>query len=918
MADERENMHNGGSAFERWGFYVIAIGIPLALVALWHATNTVYPNDDCANYFETAQDIYFRFKSDGFWDGLWASYTVRGWRPLFFPVLAVPFIMITDDNILLATALTLGSLYFIFLTYAYITAREFVSPARACLSTIFAGTIPWLINFAYYFMSEMALMACSMAALYHLKKAGYFASKRHSVLAAVWMGLGFTVRPVEFTLAFGLLAAALVYLSWKKKIISWRDIAAAAAIVILTLAVFAAATFGWLSHRGIIRKYGATLLILMALPLIFTKRWKLHPPFQWGIFICNMMIIVWWLPYIRRLYEWIQETTGVVGELYHDRGKMGFFKAVYAFFSNLGGWPLLITFAIFAAGLAASRKNRTSAISGFLAVSGAAISMIIPPVFMLTLTTDIAYRRAFAGFATLLLVNAVFAAHHELILPRVRYVLVALLAAAQITLAYAYTFNTMSGITPLIVKFYETPGNAMKGGDPSERFYEKLKVFPFRGHTEIAAMSLSQTQYQERPFDTSALNLAAKKDGSDIRFSYPAVFFSLEEGYALLHKNWRYAVLDVTTGNAANDPYSRLTADMIQKWKDGNLSSIGLVYAAEFRVPAAWLEGAQPAEKTIILLEMTNDPAEVDKDLERITSSSVLRNDDKDMLSDRLMETNKVIWHAQSPPKYPEWLRADYFKPKRFNHLGLRAQDISPKGNEYVRGPKDFTLQASSDGKRWKELLKVTGNSFTHGGQWKEWAFENNRPLRHYRILITASGDPNLVTLKQISLTEVVADPIARAAGVEDITASSNLFPGKPGLSANLLMDENKTIWHAKSPPKYPEWIKVAYERPKSINHLELRSQESSPGGSEHTRGPKAFKLQASNDGKKWKELIDVKNNAFTAGGQWKQWDFKNDAAFRYYRIYMTAGNEPNLLTLKQIRLSGISPLTGNLKEVKK
>ncbi|MBI5888106.1 MAG: discoidin domain-containing protein [Deltaproteobacteria bacterium] len=904
MAEKGRDENNGGSVIERWGFYLIAIGIPLAIVALWHTTNTAYPNDDCANYFETAQDIYFRFKQGGVIDGLWASYAVRGWRPLLFPLMAVPFIAVTSDNILLATALTLGSLYFLFLTYAYMTAREYITPARACLATVFVATIPWLVNFAYYFMSEMALMACSMAALYHLKKADMFASRRHSIFAAVWLGLGFAVRPVEFTLAFGLLAAALIYLSWRKGIISGRDVAATLSAVVLMLALFLAAAKGWIEHRPALRIYGAVLLLITALPLVFNKKWKLHAPYQWAVFICNMMIIVWWLPYMKNLYDWIQETTGVVGQLYHDRGQMSFIKAVYAFFSNLGGWPLLVTLGLFAAALAASRRKKTSALTGFLAANGAAISMIIPPVFMLSLTTDIAYRRAFAGFAVLLLVNGVFAAHHELILPRARYVLVAILASAQIALAYAYTFNTMSGVTPLIVKFYETPGNAMKGGDPSERFYNRLKRFPFKGHTEIAAMSLSQTQYQERPFDTSALNVVAKKDGSDIRFSYPAVFFSLEEGYALLHKNWKYAVLDVSTGNPASDPYSRLTADMIERWRRGDLSSVGLVYAAEIHVPAAWLEGAQPSEKTIILLEMTKDPAEVDKDLEKIAASSVLQPGDKDMQADRLMETNKVIWHAQSPPKYPEWLRADYSKPKRFNRIALRAQEISPKGDEYVRGPKDFTLQASNDAKRWKDLLRVKDNTFTHGGQWKEWALENDRAFSHYRILITASGHPELLTLKQIRLTEVVADPVARHAGVEGITASSNLFPGKPGLSAGLLMEENKTIWHARRPPKYPEWVRVVYGKPERINHLELRSQESSPGGSEHTRGVRDFRLQASSDGRKWKDLLDVKNNVFTGGGQWKQWDFKNDEGYRYYRIYMTAGNDPNLLTLTQMRLS--------------
>lgn len=760
MADKAQGENNGGFKVSQWWAYFIAIGIPLALAMAWHSINSVYPNDDCANYFETAQDIYQRFKQGGFIDGLWASYTVRGWRPLIFPLMALPFIAISRDNILFSVAATLLSLYFVFLTYAYLTAREFLSPWRAALCTVFIGTIPWLVNFAFYFMSEMALMACSMAAIYHLKKADLFASRRQSILAAVWLGLGFAVRPVEFTLAFGLLASVLIYLSWRKGIISRRDIAATLAVVFLMLALFLAAAKGWVEHRPALRNYGAALLLVSALPLIFKKRWKLHAPYQWAVFICNMMIIVWWLPYMKNLYDWIQETTGVVGQLYHDRGQMGFFKAVYAFFSNLGGWPLIITLGLFALGILAARQTRRETFRSFLTCNAAAISMIVPPVFMLSMTTDIAYRRAFAGFSVLLLVNAVFAARQEMIFSRLRILVFSMLTVSQVFLVYTHTYNLYPGITRVFVKFFEAPGTPHIGGDPSQRFFAKLMEYPFKGHVEIAALSLSQTQYGERPFDTSALNLVAKKEGSDVRFSYPAVFFSLQEGYALLHKNWEYAILDVSTGNPADDPYSRLTADIIEKWKQNRLMSIGLAQVTEFHTTQAWINDWTPPVKTVLLLEILKNRTAIENGVEAITASSNLFPSEKGMRPISLMETNQTIWHAQSPPKYPEWIEVDYYEPKRITQMALRAQDDSKAGDEHQRGPKNFVLQASSDKTNWKDIFHVKGNAYTSGGQWKQWEFANSAAYRYYRIYITSGGNPNYLTLTQIRLLEISPLPV--------------------------------------------------------------------------------------------------------------------------------------------------------------
>lgn len=118
--------------------------------------------------------------------------------------------------------------------------------------------------------------------------------------------------------------------------------------------------------------------------------------------------------------------------------------------------------------------------------------------------------------------------------------------------------------------------------------------------------------------------------------------------------------------------------------------------------------------------------------------------------------------------------------------------------------------------------------------------------------------------------------------------------------AANLLYGGH--VWHAKSPPHYPEWVKITVDQPRKINHLMIRAQ---PGSSvEFKRAPRNFIFQGSNDDMKWSDLLVVKDSIFTHPGERKHWSVNNRATFRYYRIYITANNgDADSLTIWQIKL---------------
>jgi len=176
--------------------------------------------------------------------------------------------------------------------------------------------------------------------------------------------------------------------------------------------------------------------------------------------------------------------------------------------------------------------------------------------------------------------------------------------------------------------------------------------------------------------------------------------------------------------------------------------------------------------------------------------------------------------------------------------------------------------------------------------------------------------EPQPIIPTQSSASKAVSNSPTDNSAI--ITVSSNAFPGDDLYAPEYLMQEGRTIWHAESPPNYPQWVEISFPVPVIITHFGIRSQGDGPSGMEHCRGPKNIVFQGSNESsessgsqksRKWRYLFKVENNAYAKGEEWKDWFFVNTTAFRYYRIYIKAGGDSNNLTIRQIRLDDASKL---------
>ena len=117
------------------------------------------------------------------------------------------------------------------------------------------------------------------------------------------------------------------------------------------------------------------------------------------------------------------------------------------------------------------------------------------------------------------------------------------------------------------------------------------------------------------------------------------------------------------------------------------------------------------------------------------------------------------------------------------------------------------------------------------------------------------------------------------------------------GGSAANLFDDADAFWEDASSP-YPGWAKYDFGVgvTKIIQKYTLQAYDG-------TRMPKDWQLQGSNNDSTWANLDSRAGETGWATTEKRTYTFNNSTAYRYYRIYMTAGNNPSIARISEIEM---------------
>ena len=162
--------------------------------------------------------------------------------------------------------------------------------------------------------------------------------------------------------------------------------------------------------------------------------------------------------------------------------------------------------------------------------------------------------------------------------------------------------------------------------------------------------------------------------------------------------------------------------------------------------------------------------------------------------------------------------------------------------------------------------------------------------------VLSGCSDPQ--SDSKVAKIEKVANessPRVIAESVSSIKASTSL----KDLGPEGLFSSQAPGWHAASPVRFPQEITVEFSSEHPLHYFGLLQQKGQPA-----RAPKAYRLDASRDGKNWAS-IGGSDNACTPNlpDGWNNIEIKPSTIARYLRItiFSNCGDE-KFLTLQGIR----------------
>jgi hypothetical protein len=421
--------------------FVCAVAI--VVVAPWHIVHRHVPEWDGAGFVLVAQKIAQSFE-DGLLPGLSTLYFERIWRPIIFPVVAAPFFMLASGNILIAVTLTQCACALVTGCYVYLFLRDYVGLLRATVGASFVISLAWFANYTHlYFWSEPFWIAATGGVLFHLSAALRNNTQSwHFVAAGIWLGLMMDVRPAE-TVALAALPI-IILLLW-----AYRSGGASVGdLFFLALQIIAATAAVGLKFVEDSNWWVYLLLLVAALIVaIRARRFFIESPVLGFLIVAEAVTITWHLPSLQMLYGWAYGNSFGLDAKLTDQIFRGLtlLRIVGELLKYYSPAVLVALTVIAAAALAGWRRGNIGERGKRLLIVIALAAIATLPIFVLHLLSGTSDDRRVMPALFLIYVGMVaLALLPGGILPRVRLLMVTILAALQISLLVASALQIWS------------------------------------------------------------------------------------------------------------------------------------------------------------------------------------------------------------------------------------------------------------------------------------------------------------------------------------------------------------------------------------------------------------------------------------------------------------------------------------------
>lgn len=244
----------------------------------------------------------------------------------------------------------------------------------------------------------------------------------------------------------------------------------------------------------------------------------------------------------------------------------------------------------------------------------------------------------------------------------------------------------------------------------------------------------------------------------------------------------------------------------------------------------------------------------------------------------------------------PVWIQYESSVP-----VQLRAYSITAADDEN-KNPRAWALQGSNDGKEWSNIDSRSNITFSLKGEQKKYPVSGDRKYSFFRLNITRISGEEASEVK-IAEWEIHGTGIYNTDFTSNNGSIESEYPGL-GTSENV----NKLI--DKSPDtKFcsnfydSSWVGYASPVPVKLTAYSITSANDSD-----ERDPRAWILEASNDGIDWDALDSRTGQSFPYRYITQYYACNKDKKeYLYFRLNVTENNSANLLQFAEWQLLDIN-----------
>jgi len=252
------------------------------------------------------------------------------------------------------------------------------------------------------------------------------------------------------------------------------------------------------------------------------------------------------------------------------------------------------------------------------------------------------------------------------------------------------------------------------------------------GTRAIGVFHLAMNDSHARILDVQTLNLIAKQRNVNLQFGYPWQHESVSEGYQLMRK-WHFSYIlldtfdDLPVALHSKDMYSKLTWDLMCRYKHGSLEEIGLRVDRLFQVE----------DRILVLIRILprEDPLLCNRDNIALFSNgsvAATNNDRMEYPIENLNDGTEEAW-GTAEGHGDVYAYIEHRSPFRADEIKIML--FSPGGRAHLRDISIVASNSSTDKNGWKILRsRIEGSN--------SYADKIIVPLGKDKQIVTIQLDP--------------------------------------------------------------------------------------------------------------------------------------------------------------------------------